>query len=96
MPRQRKEKTAETKVYLIWDADKISPPSVIEAYSKGQCVEYYLASHGLFGYENPIKILELGEANSICLISEVSDCIPYSEAESLNDHHVWEDIEDLD
>ena len=40
---------AEPKIFILWNRQ--AGPSAVPATTLGQAIEYWLASHGLFGYD---------------------------------------------
>ena len=79
----------ETKVYVVW-LDGQAGPSVIEAYTVGQAVEYFLASHGLLGYDEPMKV---AIADGCDMISAVCEYVKIADCDELDEHHTWEEVD---
>lgn len=92
MPKPIKQ-IAEPKVYIVW-AKGQAGPSIIEAYSPGHAIEFFLATHGMFGYSEPIKIAVVD--GNVDLISSVSKLIPLNEIAGLDEHHAWKIVELID
>jgi hypothetical protein len=81
--------TPESKVYVLWCEG--AGPSVIECYSLGQAVEYFLAAHGMLRYDSMNAV----EVDGVHLISDVSRFIPFKECAELDKHHNCTVLEEL-
>lgn len=81
--------SSKPRAYIIWDGHRRSPPAVVEAYSPGQAIEYYLATHGIMAYDKPMEILEVdrGSLKKVCELVSVVQC------DELDRHHFWKEIE---
>lgn len=81
----------DSKLYLIWCSDNDAPPAVIECYSVGQGIEYYLASHGMLSYSSPMYVMELSE---LFLLNEVASYVSCKKCDELDKVHVWEVVKE--
>lgn len=72
----------ETKCWLIWCPGQAGP-SVVESWTPEQAVEFFLASHGMFGYDE-IKMVQIDGIN---LISSVCSIVKWSDCDALKGYH---------
>ncbi len=79
--------------YLVW-LPKVAGPVILEAYSPGQAVECFLAMHGLFGYNEPIRLLKLQDG-FMQTRREVNGAVGKDKCAELDKFHSWELVDEL-
>ena len=67
--------------FVLWNDQ--AGPSVVEAVCIEHAIEFWLATHGLFGYD----VVYYDEVDGIDLLSSVLSIIPNKDVQNLIGHH---------
>lgn len=79
----------ETRVFIVWEPGNAGP-AVVEAYSPGQAIEYFLATHGMLRYDD-IRVCRL-DPGEVHLISQVGRLVNKRDCSELDKHHRWTEV----